>query len=1385
MKAGFGTGAAPASGEPTGRAAFTPPSPAELTRLLPQLEVVELLGQGGMGAVYKARQPALDRWVALKVLPPQTAARADFSERFNREARALARLTHQNIVAVHDFGKVDSLFYLLMEYVNGVSLRQLLRARKLAPEEALAIVPKICEALQYAHEHGVVHRDIKPENVLLNKEGQVKIADFGIAKIVESEQSGRPPITGDQQVIGTPHYMAPEQVEHPQRVDHRADIYSLGVVFYEMLTGELPLGMFAAPSHKVQVDVRLDEVVLKALEKEPERRYQQASQVKTEVDRITRTASTPKPRPSSVLTGWKVALCASGAVVLVALGLAILPFIHFRERGSQNASLPVPGHEQEPAEQTYETAPVTRGALRMVILEAGRLSPSAADPAQWQVNANLPETSVVHIEVGQEVECLADAFPGRVFKGKVTRVDDAPKPGIEPATYTAVVRVTNPGLKFREGMSVRLAFIIAHRPNVLRIPSRALLFRMPGTPTVSSDSSFGLSPSELAMADADERAVRTVWVMRRKNEPEPVRIRIGITDGTLTEVVSGLSEGERVVIRKAEDSSRMQSDNQPAPTSGRRTNVAGFGSILERVLRAKDECFLDLDTGQTHGPAIIGGASDLPPGMDLSIPYTQVGTDFRADRVVGLEHLEVQPADDADWDLPSNDLSKRMEAFAPRVVGGLSPTELANSRSGLPRTYLFRTSEWSEGVLQIVAFTQNPPGVRIRCRFLATGVPQKRTNQGAFGPPRRLAVDWPDGVSIELLGLSQYPSKGAKTWRPDGHELPSPLFDESSPDIRSFQPPGTRPVELVFSIAGLKSGPGSEAKFDLSNAFWTGRKYKQGVWQPDIKAIGLHVPTNARVINATLVLNAAEQLRMNVSLRTNVWLTDAASLLPAPLAQGERAVVFMYVSVRPGYATFPQARPIDQASTQNRTGMVAKIYALKSGEAGRLLGRIKSMVGAAGEAVRDQRSNSIMVSASPSLQESVAQLLRESGVLEEPIPPSRRTKKAGDELPQDPNAAGFGPLQRGQIQPNAWADPNLSAGLATLVWHALAEPLEAGGDRYVWLSTTVVPAACAVRGEITDDLSDANGRRRTRGMTLYFVAVDETAAPQVCGALVQAGKPFEVKNLPAGRYQVIAIAGPNREGLFDEIGVPVPWRIIDATPEKPIEDLKVQMSSELSSWVRRSFRFDSGASHLNAENIETESLGPHGRVGDQEGRPIPGALIQVREFASGRSGIEALDTRANYQGYYGLPPLSFQYHVGANVYRPLNDAVGVRWQTLWREKVLDGKQRIDFAFAPWPGDGKSVGAISGTVIDREGQPVSGYLVEIRPGRAWPKITEASDGWFSEWGIRIVVDNGQFVAREVPAGGCVVRVLDSRGSESGKRTAEVGPAVQTTLRFVIE
>tara|TARA_R110002049_G_scaffold285698_4_gene466989 strand:- start:117247 stop:119037 length:1791 start_codon:yes stop_codon:yes gene_type:complete len=281
------------------KGAFEPPSVGRLAELFPSLEIIELIGAGGMGAVYKARQPGLDRLVALKILPEELSHDVKFALRFTREARTLAKLSHPNIVSVFEFGKAKETYYFLMEYVDGSTLREVVQAGQLAPQHALAIVPHLCEALQFAHDKGVVHRDIKPENILIAADGSVKIADFGLSRILGHEPHDDV-LTATHQVMGTPRYMAPEQLEGSRGVDHRADIYSLGVVFYEMLTGELPIGRFAEPSKKVEIDVRLDEVVLRTLEKEPRRRYQHASQIKSDVQSIT---STSNPALAATITG--------------------------------------------------------------------------------------------------------------------------------------------------------------------------------------------------------------------------------------------------------------------------------------------------------------------------------------------------------------------------------------------------------------------------------------------------------------------------------------------------------------------------------------------------------------------------------------------------------------------------------------------------------------------------------------------------------------------------------------------------------------------------------------------------------------------------------------------------------------------------------------------------------------------------------------------------------------------------------------------------------------------------------------------------------------------------------------------------------------------------
>jgi len=265
---------------------FVPPSPQELTARLPNLEVTELLGHGGMGVVYKGRQPFLDRNVAIKLIRPDFGDDEQAKRRFVHEARALAKLTHPYIVSVFDCGKAGDLYYLVMEYVAGTSLRSLIARKAVSHRDVLDFLPQVGEALQHAHESGVVHRDVKPENILVDSRNRVRLVDFGLAKWLGPPGQRGP---DESRVAGTWGYMAPEQFSMPESVDHRADIFSTGVVSYEMLTGEIPRGERRPPSAKSAADPRFDPIVLRALEHDRERRFQQMREMNAAVMQLTRT----------------------------------------------------------------------------------------------------------------------------------------------------------------------------------------------------------------------------------------------------------------------------------------------------------------------------------------------------------------------------------------------------------------------------------------------------------------------------------------------------------------------------------------------------------------------------------------------------------------------------------------------------------------------------------------------------------------------------------------------------------------------------------------------------------------------------------------------------------------------------------------------------------------------------------------------------------------------------------------------------------------------------------------------------------------------------------------------------------------------------------------
>ena len=289
-------------------------------------EIVGMLGRGGMGMVYRARQPSLDRTVALKLLMPQRAGDTQLQARFEQEAKALARLSDPNIVPVFDAGVAQGTLFVAMEYVEGRDLRRVMKERPIPPDEAVKIVRQVCSALDYAHGRGVVHRDIKPENLLIDDRGRVRIVDFGLAHLARGgvEQLR---LTQSTSAMGTMHYVAPEQLDRPLEVDGRADVYSTGVVLYELLTGQLPMGRFEAPSKRAPaVDPRLDAIVLCALEQDPAKRYPSATAFGEALDALAKPAAAPPketpPAPEPAESGAPVALIVA-VVLLVGVLIAI------------------------------------------------------------------------------------------------------------------------------------------------------------------------------------------------------------------------------------------------------------------------------------------------------------------------------------------------------------------------------------------------------------------------------------------------------------------------------------------------------------------------------------------------------------------------------------------------------------------------------------------------------------------------------------------------------------------------------------------------------------------------------------------------------------------------------------------------------------------------------------------------------------------------------------------------------------------------------------------------------------------------------------------------------------------------------------------------------
>ena len=422
---------------------WEPPSPAEAALILPAgYEIISLIGRGGMGAVYKARQASLDRLVAIKILPPMMdSLGVSYVERFRNEARLLARLNHPGIVHVYDFGEIeDGGLYFVMEYVEGTDAARLVAtAGKLAPALAASITADVCAALHAAHEAGIVHRDIKPANILVSRNGEIKVADFGLAKLPGAANSG---LTSAGVFLGTKDFAAPESLTEGMIVDHRADLYAVGVMLYQMLTGALPRGVFRPASSFVQAPAEFDAIIAKAMATAPDDRYQTATAMRTEVQAAGQAAagnSHPTGNAASASTPrrrWQLV-----AAVVAILASTTAAWLYFRPTPQvASASPPIAPTTTPPEPFRLLTEAETDAALRTLHLSNPGLPPvnmtSSLDglPVVKRIDGELcfsvPRGSPI-----RDISVLARA------PFSIIELEDCPIMDLAPLRTTAVINL--------------------------------------------------------------------------------------------------------------------------------------------------------------------------------------------------------------------------------------------------------------------------------------------------------------------------------------------------------------------------------------------------------------------------------------------------------------------------------------------------------------------------------------------------------------------------------------------------------------------------------------------------------------------------------------------------------------------------------------------------------------------------------------------------------------------------------------------------------------------------------------------------------------------------------------------------------------------------------
>ena len=373
-------------------ATFQAPDLEEVALLFPTYDIHALIACGGMGAVYQATQRSLERIAAIKILPREFSTDAEFRKGFEAEAKAMAKLNHPNLIGVYDFGEVDGMLYIVMEYVDGKSLFHSAHGRAVDQADALRIVSQVCAGLDHAHSNGVLHRDIKPANILLDSSVSPKVGDFGLARALESQ------IQEGEQIFGTPGYTAPEVLDPPYSFDQRADVFSVGVMLHELLTGKLPDADPRPASQLCKCNPRLDAVIRKATNPDPALRFFSAGALGAELDRIagspagallTNASSSAPSRKIYAPPKYQAKPSSSGAgiIIFIVAVAAIAAAIFFL-----NKEAPVPGETGNPGDAAPKTVHIDLNP-RPTPLPAAEPVPVAETPAgKFDVPAFLKQS---------------------------------------------------------------------------------------------------------------------------------------------------------------------------------------------------------------------------------------------------------------------------------------------------------------------------------------------------------------------------------------------------------------------------------------------------------------------------------------------------------------------------------------------------------------------------------------------------------------------------------------------------------------------------------------------------------------------------------------------------------------------------------------------------------------------------------------------------------------------------------------------------------------------------------------------------------------------------------------------------------------------------------